>query len=254
MKIERQIDQIITQHLPAIVSGEETLDSVAAKYPEIESELHPRLEAVIWLHNAKLSVATRPGFVHDSRKYIQNKITSTPPVSFWQRMAWQYTPQRWIFNIASSIILVILLALVMNSATLTARLSIPGDALYPTKLILEDLHLAVTFSQVERTNLHIQNTRERALEFVELVMEGKYDHLPASAARMEGEIIASIHAVNDANQSDPATDITSISILRETLSNQVFMLNVLKSTSPPSAHPGIDLAIQVAQSGVLALR
>ncbi len=48
--------------------------------------------------------------------------------------------------------------------------------------------------------------------------------------------------------------VSSVASFRDTLSSEIFMLNVLKGSSPTSAHPGINLAIQVAQSGVLALR
>jgi len=39
----------------------------------------------------------------------------------------------------------------------------------------------------------------------------------------------------------------------DTLSNEVLMLNVLKTTSPSSAHAGIELAIHAAQTGMMAL-
>jgi hypothetical protein len=254
MKIERQIDQIINENVTAIASGEETLDSILAEYPQIAPELRPRLEAVIWLQQAKLSVATRPGFIHDSRKYLEAKIESTHPSGFWQNLTRRYTPQRWVFNIAAPIIVFLLFALMINSAVITARLSIPGDPLYSTKLMIEDIQLAFTFNPVDKTNLHIQQSRERSLEFIELVMEGKYEQLPVAATRMETEIITSLHVLNEVTETDPAILASSVSSFRETLSSEIFMLNVLKGSSPITAHPGINLAIQVAQSGMLALR
>jgi hypothetical protein len=254
MKIERQIDQIINKNVTAIASGEETLDSILAEYPQIASELRPRLEAVIWLQQAKLSVATRPGFIHDSRKYLEAKIESTHPTGFWQHLTRRYTPQRWIFNIAAPIIVLLLLALVINSTVLMARLSIPGDPLYSTKLMIEDLQLAFTFNPVNKTNLYMQFSRERTLEFVDLVMEGEYEYLSVAAGRMETEIIASLHSLNNVSKNEPASQMSMTASLKDTLSSEIFMLNVLKSTSPTFAHPGINLAIQVAQSGVLALR
>ena len=254
MKIERQIDQIINENVTAITAGEESLESILARYPQMAGELRPRLEAAIWLQQVRFSVATRPGFICDSRKYLETQIRSMQPNSVWKRIAWRYTPQRWVFNVAAPIIVLLLLALVMNSAVLTARLSIPGDPLYSSKLVIEDLQLAFTFDQVDKTNLQIQQSRERALEFVELVMEGKYEYLPIAAARMETEIIASLHALNNVSKNAPAVEMPLIANLRDTLSNEISMLNILKGTSPALAHPGIDLAIQVAQSGVLALR
>ncbi len=254
MKIERQIDQIIQDALPAITSGNETLESVVARHPQIAAELQPRLEAAIWLQGSRFAMATRPGYIHDSRKVLEATIKSLQPIGFWHRLSRLYSPQRWVFNFASAIIVVLLLSLVINSSILTARLSIPGDPLFSTKLVIEDLQLAFTRDPVEKANLHAQFSRERALEFIELVMEGEYDYLPSAAYRMEAEIIGSLHALNNIPTDDASAGAALTVNLRDVLSNEISMLILLKETSPSYAYPGIDLAIQVAQAGELALR
>jgi hypothetical protein len=254
MKIEQQIDHIIQDALPAITGGNETLESVVAKHSEIAEELRPRLEAAIWLQQASFALSTRPGYIHDSRKYLEAKIKSLQPTGFWQRLFMRYQPSRWVFNIASPIVLFLLLAMVINSAVLTAKLSIPGDPFYGTKLFIEDMRLAITFDQVSKTVLYIDYSRERTTEFVNLVLEGDYEHLPGAANRMETEIIASLRSLEDIPTGNAAMEYSMVANLRDTLSNEVSMLNVLKKTSPPSALPGIELAINVAQSGLMALR
>jgi hypothetical protein len=166
----------------------------------------------------------------------------------------QRPTQRWAFNLAAPVIILLLLMLIVNSTALTARLSIPGEALYPTKLVLEDLKMAFTFNVVERTDLHIQFSRERALEFVELVMEGDYERLPIAAGQMETEVIAALRSLDSLPADKPSAEQAMITNFKTTLSNHILMLNVLKSTSPSTAHQGIELALNVAQSGLMALR
>jgi len=254
MKIEHRIDQVINLSLPAIVNGEETFDSILAKYPHLADELRPRLEAALWLYQARQVVDPRPGFVSSSRKYLETQIESMQPHGFWRRLFKRYSPQRWVFNIVSPIIIFLLLALVINSAVLTARLSIPGDPLYSTKLVIEDIQLAFTFNLADKTDLSISFSRERAMEFVELLMEGEYEYLPTATRRMETEIIASLHALEALSSYNPDIEQPQISSFRDTLSNEITLLNVLIRTSPASALPGIELAIQVTQSGLMALR
>jgi hypothetical protein len=254
MKIEHRIDKIIEIYLPAIASGQESIDSVLEKYPRYASALLPRLEAAIWLVKARQNVEPRPGFLPANRKYVEARIDTLQPHGFWQRLFWRYTPQRWVFNIAAPIIVLLLLALVINSAFLTARLSIPGDPFYSTKLLTENIQLALTFDQLDKTNLYMQFSRERTTEFVELVLEGDYEQLPSAAARLETEIIASLHSINAIPTHDLALEQSMIEKLRDTLSTEIVMLNILEKSSPSSAYPGIDLAIQVAQSGLMALR
>jgi len=253
MKANQRIDQIIETSIPAIQNGQETLESILDMYPQFAHTLGPRLEAILWLKNTRKVLDPRPGFIASSRRSIEQKFIEIQPHSFWQRLFRYRTPQRWVFNFSAPIILVFLLILILNSLRLSAQLSIPGDPLYTTKLILEDIQLGLTFNQVDKTNLNIELSRERTTEFVQLVLEGYYEILPAAAISMETEIIASLHAIRDIPMRDQATAQSMTEELKETLSNEIFMLNMLKSTSPPPAHAGIDLALQDAQSGLMAL-
>jgi hypothetical protein len=253
MTKKHHINQIIESLSPAIMSGQQTIESILQRYPHESEQLRPRLESITWLANAKKELEPRQGFIASSQKYLQQQIETLPRPNFWQRLFNKFTPQRWVFNITAPIIVVIMLALVLNSLVLTARLSIPGDPFYSTKLVIEDIQLATTYDPVNKLDLYIEFSRERTTEFVELVLDGDYELLPAAANRMETELIASLHAISNVSALNPSGDETVVRNLRKTLSNEISMLNILKSTSPASAHPGIDLAIQVAQSGVMAL-
>jgi hypothetical protein len=209
---------------------------------------------VLWLSDANKNLEPRPGFIASSRSYMERQFETIQPQGPWQRLLRRYTPQRWAFNVTAPVILIVLLALIVNSVILTARLSIPGDSLYSTKLLMEDIRLAFTFNQVDKTNLYLQYSRERATEFVELVLEGDYQGLPAQASRMETEIIASLRSAQNLSPEGVYAEQTMTSELRDTLSNEILMLTMLERASPPSAYTGIELAINVAQTGVLALR
>ncbi len=254
MTNEQRLINIIDVHLPGLLSGRETVESILKLYPKYAAALRPRLEAAIWLKNAKQSLQPRPGYITSSRKYMEQSIACLPHQSAWNRLVHRYSVRRWIFNVAAPVILVLLLALEVNSVVLSAKLAIPGDLFYPAKQVVEGLQLAFTFNTENRTDLYIQFSRERTTEFVELVLEGDYAQLPAAADRMETELIATLRSLDKISLQDPAGEITKMTNLRDTLSNEITMLEVLKETSPSSAHPGIDLAIQVAQSGIMALR
>ncbi len=249
----RRLEKLVEDHLPAVDLGQETIGSVLSKYPRDASELQPRLEAACWLSSVSKNLAPRSGFISSSRKYLEDKLASTPSPSLWQRLLNRYTPQRWIFNLTAPILLLMVLALVINNLILTARLSIPGDPLYPTKLAIEDLQLAFTFDPTHRTDLMIQFSRERTTEFVQLVLEGDYEQLPTAATRMETDIIASLRALDEISIQDQATGWLLVDNFHGMLTNEIALLKVLKETSPVSSRPGIDMAIQAAQVGVLAL-
>jgi hypothetical protein len=142
----------------------------------------------------------------------------------------------------------------MNSLVLASRISIPGDALYSTKLVSEVVRLALTRDPVEKTELHMQYCRERTTELVELVIDGNYDAIPSAALRLQNEISASLRSEAYLKSHKLAMEKEETDQLAETLSNEIYMLELLDTSAPPSAHAGIQLAIQVAQTGLMALR
>lgn len=254
MNKEYKLDQIISNHLPAIRNGQESLDAVLEMFPEDSSALRPRLEAALWLLSLRKNLDPRPGFIVSSRKYLEQRIETSASSSVLRRFFARYSPQRWVFNLAAPVVLLIILVLVVNSLVLTSKLSIPGDPFYSAKLAIEDIQLAFASNPEQKTDLYVQFLHERTTEFVELVLDGDYDYLPSAASRMEGELIASLNELNNLQAKEPVGEIPQISEFRETLSSEVFLLEMLKNTSPPYAHEGIDLAIQVVEIGVMALR
>ena len=248
-----RIEKIIEDSLLAISDGRETLASILEKHPKEASAIRPRLEAALWLAEARKAHNPRPGFVTSSRHYIERAIALTPPRNSLQRLISRYSPQRWVFILASPVLLIIMLALMINGLVLTARLAIPGEPFYNAKLMIEDVQLTLTFDPQNKADLYLQFSRERAAEFVELVLDGDYTLLPAAANRMESDIIGTLHSLNTVSVRDPGMDLPMITNLKDTLSNEILMLNVLRDITPTSAHGGIDLAIQVARTGIIAL-
>lgn len=254
MNKDQRLDEIIAGHLPGLRSGQETVVTILYKHPHEANALRPKLEAALWLINAGKYLSARPGFITSSRSYLVQRIQSIPPRSIWQRLIGRYSPQRWVFNLAASGLLIAVIVLMLNSLVLSARLSIPGDPLYSTKLSIEKIQVAFTLDPKDQTDLYLQFSRERTSEFVELVLDGDYAQLPAAADRTETDIIAALHSLNEVSVQQPASELPMVTNFRDTLSSEIYLLRLLKETSPSSAQPGIDLAIQVSQSAIMALR
>jgi hypothetical protein len=111
------------------------------------------------------------------------------------------------------------------------------------------LETPVAFLQSIRQTDCTSNFHERALNSSSGDGED-YDHLPTAAYAMETET-----SFTPANELLRRTRqrLYDGHRLRETLNNEILMFNVLKTTTPPSSHHGIELLIQVAQSGVILI-
>ncbi len=202
MKNDRQIEDLINRYTPDLSTGRETVASILEKHAQFAAELKPRLEAICWLLDKERSFEPRHGFISSSRRYIEQQIALKQDKGFWTAIINRYLPWRLAFYVTTSALIIILLAMTINSLVLTSQLSIPGDPFYSTKLIIEDVQLAFTFSPEARANLHMQNSKERTSEFVELVLAGDYAALPDAASRMESEIAASIRSLADLEDQD----------------------------------------------------
>ncbi len=254
MKIDRTINRVIEDHALSLSRGEETVESVVQQYNEIAGELRPLLEAAAWLITTKQHLEPRPSFISSTRSSLERQISEIPQPKPWQRILMRYSPKRWVFNVAAPLLIITLIVLILNSVNLAARLSIPGDPLYTTKLVMEDAHLLVTLDPAKKTDLCVEYSRRRTTEFVELVLDGDYQALPAAADRFAIDVNASLRALNELKAQNPSSDQVISSELRVTLENELSMLEILEQTTPPAGQLGIQQAIEVAQSGLLALR
>jgi hypothetical protein len=254
MRNDQKINEIIERHAPALIDGQESLESILDKYPEYSAELRPELEAILWLHQARLALATRPGFISDSRKYLEAKITSSPPLNYWQRLFRRYSPQHLAFYMTAPALIIVLLAMIINGVVLTARMSIPGDPFYSTKLTLESVQMALTIDPVGKSELYLQFSKERTTELVELVLDSDYEALPAATLRLESEISATLRSLSYLRNHNMAISQAETDQLKANLYNQIIMLDILKENSPSTVSTGIDAAIRVAQTGLMALR
>ncbi len=253
MSNQRRAEKIIENYLPALNGEHELIESVLQNYPKEANVLRPRLEAASWLVKAKNTLEPQHGFISSSRKALEEKLASDPVPSPLQRLISRYTPQRWAFNLVAPVLLLAVIALVINNLILSAKLSIPGDPLYTSKLFIEEIQLAFTFNRTDKTELSMQFSRERTTEFVQLVLEGDYEQLPAAAARLENGIVATLHLLEDVSKQDQPAELLMVSNFHNTLSNEIDLLNVLEEASPPSYHSAIAMAILVTQAGIMVL-
>jgi hypothetical protein len=253
MKNDRQIEDLINRYTPDLSTGRETVASILEKHPQFAPELKPRLEAVYWLLDKESGFEPRHGFISSSRNKLEQQIALKQARGFWPAIFDRYSPWRLAFYVTTSALIIILLALTLNSLVLTSQLSIPGDPFYSTKLTIEDVQLAFTFNPETKANLHMQNSKERTSELVELVIDGDYAALPDATSRLESEIAASVRSLADLEAQGQTVTEARTTELRETLSNEVLMLRILKANLPGTVAQNVDLAIRVARTGLLAI-
>ncbi|MBN2147624.1 MAG: hypothetical protein JW726_09560 [Anaerolineales bacterium] len=248
-----EIERILEAHLPAIQAGQESLDSVLEQHPALAVELRPRLEAALYLRRAGSSLAPRPNYIASSRGWLVTQARRTPRQPAWRRWV-DTSPRSLVLEFATLALLVFSLVVVGNNLRLASLLSLPGEPLYPVKRAFEQAQLAFTLNDSRDAQLYIDFSRQRTSEVIELVLVGKYEQVPLTAALLQTQIDRALAEINTVARTDPDQAQALSAAFADSLSNEAFILDVMMNASPPEAIQGLEQALQITEQGLAAVQ
>lgn len=253
------IDRIIQSCLKAIENDGESLDSVIARYPDVEESIRPPLEAALWLKRVKHNLDPTPEFVSASRNrlvaQIQHGNVSAPPSKGFSLLEYLANLGRPQFAVQFAIALLLLVFFVVGtgSVVFAARNTIPGDNLYNVKLLQEQVRLAISFTDIGDARLHALFAQERLVEIQRLVLAERFEYLDQTVARYEHEIARTIELTRQVAAQDGAQALALASQMDETLSNQEMVLSTLSDQVPAQVEHDILMALDRTEEGLLEL-
>ncbi len=247
------IQTIIDEVFPKLIAGEISLESVLEAHPTQADELQEALQTALWLDAQQTGLEPRPGYLETSRKWVMKSIKATR-VTFWQRLWRPHSPQRFALQALSLSLLIVSLVLVINTINLASRLALPGDLLYPAKLSIERMHLALTYDPQAQARLQIEFTQHRTTEIVQLVLENEDEFLPESVSRLEAQIYQGLVDLENAQKDDAVQSQLLIATMKTSLENEKFILTVLRDLQPAYAFTDLTQAIEATNAGLNALQ
>jgi hypothetical protein len=198
---QAKIAHILQSCLESIQKGEETVDSVLEKYPELADSLRPQLETALWIGSQSHTFDPNPEFIAASRlrlvrriKYASATAAAQPRVTFWDWLI-SLPQKRLAFRFALTMLLVLSLLFSTNRLALAASYTIPGDMLYPVKVTHENVRIFFSFTQEGDLALHTDFARQRLVEIEALVLEGRYNFIPATVDGYHKQISLALAAL-----------------------------------------------------------
>jgi hypothetical protein len=250
MEIEgTEIDCIVQSCLEEVSSGQETLDSVVRKYPEVEQVLRDELEAAAWFQSHKESLGVRPDFMRRSSRHLYAQIRKeNPQRQFFKR---KQALTRWERRPAVQILLAILLVVALlantNSLAAAARAAGPGDQFYSLKTSLEDLRLALARSPVQEAELGIQQAQARLVELTGLVLEGDLDTLAKTSGAYELKLSRALTELETVASQDPQEAARLGRVLQTNVFDQASLLGLLVNSLPSDHRAYIEGTLKVTE-------
>ena len=244
-------DEVLANCLDALEGGQ-GLAEVLARYPEHAAELEPLLEAAVWFGGQAAAVAPRPGFVAASRARLVQQVAAPPAASgSWLAMAWRGLGSSWRIALQLGVVFVMLACLVLGSSgvAFASQNALPGDALYPVKLGLEQVELLVTLDPEEDLRLHLQFSQLRIAEMQRLLALGRYEDLAIATANYRYHVDQALALLEMLAAQNPAQAQSLAQEVEVVLTAQALHLGVLANIAPEAARAELEAARQAAQDG-----
>jgi hypothetical protein len=166
--------KIFLEGLASIEAGEPTSEESQEKFPE--------LITAAWLINQREAFDPSPRFIETSTRRLISSLhkESTRPLKRWQRRI-SYVNLR-LRPAMTAILFVISLFLsvsIFKTTISQVNIFLPGDILYPAKLLVEKTQLLVNSDPTHEAQLHSEFARQRALEIEELILGEHFNLLQA---------------------------------------------------------------------------
>lgn len=256
----RKIEQVLQTCLTLIESGQETVESALARYPEFADQLRPELEIAIWLSAQKEQLDPRPGWVVASKRRVlaryQEEVDAAPaPVT---RPGWIPLFAPWLnkkaVQVAFAFIMLLALFVGGNGIVMAAQDSLPGDSLYTIKTALEKVNLAMSLDKTKEAQLNLEYTQRRMVEFNRLLIEGRSADIPEALDNMESQVNQTIQSLDTAAGQNANQTKALAASLENILADQNEVLDSLIDMAPDSTKPAIEKAMTVSATGASATR
>jgi Domain of unknown function (DUF5667) len=230
----KEFEEILSQCLELVESGQEPVDKVLARYPDLVDKLRPPLEAASWLLTMRPALDPRPGFVAASRKrmvkhFQAGDTTVLPPLpgSRWAGLAPLFQ-KKMVAQIAMLVtVTAILLLIGVYSFSFMLKNTVPGEPLYATKLAQERLTLALSFSKAGDTRWRIEFVQRRLVELEKLIVNGDTEHVNEAVMLYQQQLTEVVDEIEATSQDNRELASTLSLYLQRVISDPTDSLRVL---------------------------
>lgn len=231
-------EEVLARCIDEVLSGRSTAEDCLLRYPELRDELRPLLEVALSIQPPK--VVPSPEFRRRLRLRLLEVMAPAKPYEGRKEVT-----RGWFSSLLSvRIVAVLLLAfVVLTTGTVSvyaAQSSLPGDMLYPVKVGVEKLQVAVTLNPEDKAYLHLKLAQRR---IDEVAIQVSLNRSPDFSG------LATLSDQNDAalreiEKISPAGIVTFLSYLAESAINQQIALSLFRTEN---GHDTVQQAMNTLQ-------
>ena len=258
MMAEVSFDQLLERCLQKMARTGD-IGASLRRYPQYADRLRPLLEMAQATRRYYEAVPEAPGGLVTGRERLlavaaQQRARGVSVTSA-TRTTTTRTKGRKMKLVLATRLVTVLLAVVVGTAALGGGIvwaagdSLPGDLLYPVKLVTEDVRLALASAPGDQVDLALGLAEERAEEVQALVAAGR--PVPdETVVRMEQHVERAL--AQAARASDDEEMAGLLTCIAERTRTQAQMLEQVQTMAPRQAQAGLERAVTVCRRGAEA--
>ena len=245
--MSRGIEQALAHCLERMERGDATLEEALRTYPGLRSELEPLLLLAQQLR--ALPKVTAPESLRTSRRPVFSALPRDVAPGIWPRLfsrprvcvapAWGAPLVRLAAAFAATLLL-------LGGTAIASAGSLPEEPLYPLKLAVENLQLAIAPSPQARAELEMRFAARRLEEVEAASRQGKVEAVQRGLILYEERL----EKVLESAESSPVPADGEVGQrLQQSLDRQQEVLSEVYSQVPEQAQPSILHAMEVSKRG-----
>ena len=231
-------EEVLSRCIDEVLSGRSTVEDCLLRYPELRNELRPLLEIALSIQPPK--VAPSPEFRSRLRRRLLDVMA---PAEAYQGR--KEVTHGWFSSLLSvRMVAVSLLAFVVLStgtvSVFASQSSLPGDMLYPVKVGVEKLQIAVTSNPEDKAYLHLKLAQRRIDEVTTQVNLSRSPDF-SGLATLSAQTDAALHEIEKTSHGDINA---FLSHLAESAINQQIALGSIRTEN---GHDNVQQAMDTLQ-------
>jgi hypothetical protein len=162
----------------------------------------------------------------------------------------QMTNPKTRFALTAIMLLIVAIAFLFGGSAITAMASqsaLPGDALYPVKMTIEQTQLTLARSAAVRAQLQLEFAERRLAEIEALVAEGRYQQVSTATVEYEAFIRNALADIDLISQVDPSQATQLMLQISQSLARYARTLTVMMGNVPEPVRAELMRSIEAVQ-------